>query len=89
MLVLGEDGVVVLQSILLQQIGVTGLSLVDVRYGVSELSIPDSLNVCKSSMLASCYLLFMGVNIPRRGFSKQSKGYPAILIDQWIRTRNN
>lgn len=88
-LVLGEDGVVVLESILLQQIGVTGLSLVDVRYGISELSIPDSLDVCKSSMLACCYLLFMGVNIPRRGFSKQSKGYPAIFIDQWIRTRNN
>jgi len=88
-LVLGEDGVVVLESILLQESGVTELALVDGRYGVRKLSIPDSLNVCESPMLASHYLLFMAVNIPRRGFSKQSKGYPAILIDQWERTRDN
>lgn len=65
------------------------LALVAVEYGVSELSVPDSLNVCKSPMLASDDLLFMGVNIPRRGFSKQSKGYPAILIDQYIGTGIN
>lgn len=90
-LVLREDGIVVLQAVLLEKGGIAkcpnisaSISLSHDQYALVHTHEPECLHtIKKASVSLSRSNAQSGIHVPRRGFSKHRRGYPgeaAIMI---------